>query len=170
MPLRQILVLLKEKYQLSIDPERAAADYNRLLGEEFHHTIRMKPGALEFLQFMHHRQIPLALVTSAPQSIVESIFKHLQVDHYFDVIVTGDEVTHGKPHPDIYLKAVERLQIDTKKSCAVEDSLNGVLSAMRAGLATYHFEGNPGDIEGAIAVDNWKALQKLFEKVGNAHV
>jgi beta-phosphoglucomutase-like phosphatase (HAD superfamily) len=76
----------------------------------------------------------MAVASSATTKNVEFIVDALGFGRYFRHLVTGDEVRHPKPHPEIYLKAVEKLEIEPSRCVAFEDSFVGVESAKRANM------------------------------------
>lgn len=78
--------------------------------------------------------IPCALVTMSYTSLADALLA--RIPDAFAVVVTGDEVTHGKPHPEPFLTAAERLGVDIKKCVAIEDSPAGVESALASGART----------------------------------
>jgi HAD superfamily hydrolase (TIGR01509 family) len=87
---------------------------------------------LETLQPLH----PLAIATSAPKYIVDVVMRKLELAHYFKVIQTSDDVTHGKPDPEIYLRAMSKLNVIPTDSIVLEDSSNGALAGKRSGAYT----------------------------------
>jgi beta-phosphoglucomutase len=91
-------------------------------------------GAIEVLETLRSADVKLALVTNAPLFIVEPVAARLKLLHYFDTIVTKDDVARGKPDPEPYLLALSRLGADANTSIAIEDSDAGVSSAINAGL------------------------------------
>ncbi|GLW99701.1 HAD family phosphatase [Microtetraspora sp. NBRC 16547] len=90
------------------------------------------PGALELLQAITDEGVPIALVTSSLRVIADSVLKSIGREH-FDVIVTADDVTWTKPHPEPYLTAASLLSADPARCAVLEDSPNGVASATAAG-------------------------------------
>lgn len=100
-------------------------------------NVKMIPGALAFLaqmrDFRPRKQI--ALTTSTGHEIQRMIFERLHLDTYFDHIITGDDVTLGKPHPEPYLLTVHQLDARAEECVVIEDSDNGIQSAKRAGCA-----------------------------------
>ena len=76
---------------------------------------------------------PLAIATSAPKYIVDVVMRKLDVRRYFKVIQTSDDVVNGKPDPEIYLKAMGKLEVAPSESIVLEDSSNGALAGKRAG-------------------------------------
>ena len=98
--------------------------------------VPVKEGARELLEFCAQRQLPVALATSSGWGTTQFKLESSGLAPYFQAVITGDKVTHGKPHPEIYLTACQALGIDPVHSIAVEDSKNGVLSAHAAGMMT----------------------------------
>lgn len=88
--------------------------------------VPVKEGAHELLTYLKTHGYKLAMATSTPWDTVKEHLARSGMDHYFDVIVTGDMVKHGKPAPDIYLMAAKRLGIDPQNCIGVEDSFSGV--------------------------------------------
>ncbi|MDD3033806.1 MAG: HAD family phosphatase [Bacteroidales bacterium] len=76
----------------------------------------------------------IALATSAPNENVSAVFQKLELNSYFDIIVDQSHITRGKPDPEIYNLAVEKLGLPKEQCVVLEDSLVGVTSAYRAGL------------------------------------
>jgi len=91
-----------------------------------------RPGARELLQELHSLGVPCALVTMSWRRFAEAVLAELP-SNTFAATVFGDEVTHGKPHPEPYLKAAALLSVDPQKCVAIEDSPTGVASAHAAG-------------------------------------
>ena len=79
--------------------------------------------------------IRLALVTGSPRDKVELMHRDNGLLGHFEVIITEDDIRRPKPHPEPYMKAIERLGIDPDRCLAVEDSRRGLASAHAAGIA-----------------------------------
>ena len=94
--------------------------------------VPFRPGARELLLALREAGIPTALVTMSMRRMATSIVDLLDFDA-FDLIVAGDDVERPKPFPDPYLKAAELLGVDIRDTVAIEDSPNGVRSAVAAG-------------------------------------
>jgi HAD superfamily hydrolase (TIGR01509 family) len=94
--------------------------------------VPWRPGARELLAELRERGIPTALVTMSVRSMAEQIVSQIPFDA-FDVIVSGDEVTEAKPHPEPYLRAAELLGVAPATAVAIEDSLVGLTSAVDSG-------------------------------------
>ena len=96
--------------------------------------IRKKPGLLELLSFLETQNVALGVATSTESDDAAFTLRSAGLDTRFRVIVTGDQVLHGKPAPDIYLEAARRLQTTPAQCVALEDSEAGIVAARRAGM------------------------------------
>jgi HAD superfamily hydrolase (TIGR01509 family) len=94
--------------------------------------VPWRPGARELLADVRKANIPTALVTMSWRRFASEVVDALPAGA-FDVSVVGDDVERGKPHPDPYLLAAERLGVDITRCLAIEDSPTGVASALAAG-------------------------------------
>lgn len=100
--------------------------------DQVRHAVPWCPGARELLLALHDAGVPCALVTMSYQRFVAPILEHLPPET-FRVIVTGDMVDNGKPHPEPYLTAAAALGVDAADCVAIEDSPTGATSAAAAG-------------------------------------
>ncbi len=98
------------------------------------HGIRKKPGLVELLGFLETESVAIAVATSTESDDAAFTLRSTGLDTRFRVIVTGDQVAHGKPAPDIYLEAARRLQMAPAQCVALEDSEAGIVAARRAGM------------------------------------
>lgn len=96
----------------------------------------LKPGAIELLDFIGEVGAPIALATSSGRPWVDRHFAAHGLTPHFRAIVTRQDVTNGKPHPEPYLKAAALLGFDPADVLALEDSPTGVASAHAAGMMT----------------------------------
>lgn len=92
------------------------------------HGIKPIPGVLELIRTLKPRY-KLAVATSAPPEKLNIILKKLGLTSIFDALVNADEVTYGKPHPEIFLKAAQKLNLPPENCMVIEDAPNGVRAA-----------------------------------------
>jgi len=127
--------LLRTAFGPAFDFEKSKALCNSLYQDYIAtHGLPLKPGVLELLGDLSARRIPLGLATSTHSPVAQLRLKQAGLLDYFSILVTGNEVAHGKPAPDIYLEATRRLGIDPAVSFALEDSHVGVRAAHAARL------------------------------------
>ena len=97
--------------------------------------VPWRPGAWELLEALGEAGVPCALVTMSWRSLADVFVGSLPAGT-FAAVITGDEVTHGKPHPEPYRAAVRALGVELHRCVAIEDSPPGVASAVAAGVPT----------------------------------
>ena len=98
--------------------------------------LALKPGALELLDTLDQLRLPRAIATSSSRRTVERHLTAHNLTERFDVIVGHGDYEAGKPAPDPFLKAAERLGVEPRLCLALEDSHNGIRSASSAGMMT----------------------------------
>jgi HAD superfamily hydrolase (TIGR01509 family) len=98
------------------------------------HANPILPGVISMIEQAKEAGLPVAIGSSSPHSWVDTHAKRLGIFEYFDRIICQDDVPPGrtKPNPDIYLKALEQLNVKKDAAVVFEDSPNGVLAAQRA--------------------------------------
>jgi len=105
----------------------------RRMVELFADELIVLPGVLELLAALRDAGVPVALVSSSYRVLVDAVLR--QGIGPFEVSVAGDEVVHGKPHPEPYLTACAGLRVDPREAVVLEDSPAGVASGEAAGCA-----------------------------------
>lgn len=104
---------------------------NRMV-ELYHDQLPLMPGALELIDALRAAGVATALVSSSYRVLVDAVLDGVGRDR-FDVTLAGDEVTHGKPDPEPYVVACERLGVLPAEAVVLEDAMSGVTSAEAAG-------------------------------------
>jgi len=91
------------------------------------------PGLFELLAHIESRGLPKGVATSSRRPYIESLLGHFQLMDRFNVTLTAEDVTQGKPHPEIYLTAAARIGVSPAEMLVLEDSEMGTRSAAAAG-------------------------------------
>src|SRR3989344_3334157 len=94
--------------------------------------ITLKPGFVEFAEWMRNSEVIVALATSNYWSAVDKLFDHLGIEKYFDFVTTGDEVKSKKPNPEVFDITAEKMGIATENCLVLEDSSAGIDAARKA--------------------------------------
>ncbi len=128
---RLLQVLGEETDVVSLTRE-ASASYDELIAA----GPPLKQGAKSCLEAIAASPLPQALATSSSYRYAAQKLEHHDLLKHFDATVTGDQVTHGKPHPEPYLLAANKLGVSPSRCIAFEDSVNGIRSAKEAGMQT----------------------------------
>ena len=100
--------------------------------------IPLKQGAYEILSYLKNNNYKIALATSASKETALKQLRYADIEKFFDVIVSRDDVKETKPNPDIFLKAAKKLNVNPNECIVIEDSSAGIKAAFNAGMAGIH--------------------------------
>jgi beta-phosphoglucomutase len=113
--------------------EAKEVEYRRLAAV---HGLIPLPGVAEWLVRLREAGWRQAIASSAPRMNVEVMLRALQLESYFDVIISAEDVTHGKPDPEVFLVAASRVGVPPQRCVVVEDAVAGIEAARRAGMCS----------------------------------
>jgi HAD superfamily hydrolase (TIGR01509 family) len=130
------LLTFKEYFHLNIEVEELVKMRRKMVLEDVG-LVRIKEGLYELLDLLDRLSIKKAMATSAFGEFAHRVISSLNLEKRFDTILVGEDVTKGKPDPEIFLKAAERLGVDPSECLVLEDAENGVLSAHRANIKVF---------------------------------
>ena len=135
----EVTRILKQEYGLVGDVEELRKERLKIIMDLFEKTSRLIEPVIELIRFLSKQGFCLAIASGAPIEFLETSIKMFSLEGIFDLIISGDQVLRGKPCPDIlfyvFAKAQEKKPEIRMADCVViEDSLNGVLAAKRAGM------------------------------------
>lgn len=124
--------IIKERVGSDLAPEQIIEHLTDEVTAQLRQEIIWRPGAKELLLLLRKKKIKTALVTMSMHRMAQQVVDSIGFDA-FDVVVAGDDVLQGKPHPEPYLKAAELLGVKPQDCVAFEDSISGLRSAEAAG-------------------------------------
>jgi HAD superfamily hydrolase (TIGR01509 family) len=153
-----------EMLDLPVDEATALRERDEIFLAAVPNAILAHAGAKELIDELRQREIPIALATSGHRRYVDLALASAGLTGLFDQEVTAELVTHGKPHPEVYLRAAELLSIPPDRCLALEDAPNGVTSAKAAGMRCIAIPGEHGTSEGVAHAD--AVLESLSEVIG----
>lgn len=111
-----------------------AGDKERNFRRRVRQNIKPLPGAIKLIKLLKEHGFSMALASSAPMENIRLVIRGLGIENSFQAIVSGREVTEGKPSPQGFLLAAERLGVEPKDCVVIEDAIAGVTAAKRAGM------------------------------------
>ena len=127
--------LLKETFGLDESPEEILHTRLEILLKLYEKELRLSDGIPELLKVLRGEEhIETALASGSPMKVIEFVLKKFSLSDVFSIKVSGDCVKEGKPRPDIYLETARRLGVSPEECVAIEDSINGIVSAKEAGM------------------------------------
>ncbi|MCL0094825.1 nucleoside-diphosphate kinase, partial [Dehalococcoidales bacterium] len=97
-------------------------------------NIKPFPGAIKLIKLLKKHSFKMALASSAPIENIRLVIKGLGINNYFQSIICGGDVTKGKPSPQGFLLAAQRLGVEPKNCIVIEDAIAGITAAKRAGM------------------------------------
>jgi HAD superfamily hydrolase (TIGR01509 family) len=118
---------------LEESPEEINKEVVRRLEAIYRERLPLIPGAVDAVRALAARW-PLGLASSSNRELIDLVLEVSSLDRYFRVTVSSEEVPRGKPAPDVYLAAAQRLGAAPERCAAVEDSEKGILSGKAAGM------------------------------------
>ncbi|MEM9644187.1 MAG: HAD-IA family hydrolase [Planctomycetota bacterium] len=123
-------------HQLDDTPEQLLEESDELFMKRLHSELRPMPGLTPWMQHLATSGLPHGLATSSRRQFVDVILPTVSWRSQLQYVLTGDDVIQGKPHPEIYLRAAEAMQINPEEMLVLEDSGNGTAAAVAAGAFT----------------------------------
>ncbi|MFP4015777.1 MAG: HAD family hydrolase [Halanaerobiales bacterium] len=131
---------LKEKYNI-------AESVEELIGKQTSQNIKHLQGSSEepiigvvqLLEDLERENISIGLASSSSLRYIKAVLEKFGIDDYFSVMVSGENMDRGKPHPDIFQEAARKLEVDPENCVVIEDSRNGVMAAKKAQMKCVGF-------------------------------
>jgi HAD superfamily hydrolase (TIGR01509 family) len=128
--------LVTDIFDLDASPSELAEQEQHNMTQIMASGIPTLPGLERLLGEITQRRIPWAIATSSRRAYVHLVLEQMTILHDCQAIAAGDEVTEGKPAPDVYLLAAQRLGASASNCLALEDSVPGIKAAASAGMKT----------------------------------
>lgn len=123
------------RYYPDVDPFAFQAGCISRTAEVLREGIPERPGVREILAFFRARGVRMAVASSSGREMILSDLRRAGIEELFDAVVSGEDVSRGKPEPDIFLLAARRLDLAPEDCYVFEDGINGVRAGIAAGCA-----------------------------------
>lgn len=156
MSFRETAVYVKNRFQIPDSLETIQEDWNNMAWDKYTNEVPLKEKAKDFLQYCKEAGIKLGIATSNSAELVENILNVHNIADYFSAVITGSEVTKGKPAPDIYLEVAGRLGCEPSACLVFEDIIPGIMAGKNAGMQVCA-------VEDAYSADKRKEKQLLAD-------
>jgi HAD superfamily hydrolase (TIGR01509 family) len=146
---------LRSEYGLTLSEEEFMRRIGLITDVIYGSKAGLNPGVERLIAQLRDEALPVGLATSSQRAWIDAGLKRLGLHASFDAFATGDEVGpgRGKPAPDLYLLAAQRLQVDPRRAVAIEDSRNGVAAAKAAGMVCVGLRNGTNDGQDLSAAD-----------------
>jgi HAD superfamily hydrolase (TIGR01509 family) len=164
----------KKAFGLSVPTEELMRRRAEIAIDFFANRVGLFPSAKEVLQKLRQMNLRLAVATSSVSASARPFLDRHQLTAFFDVIVTGDEIERGKPHPDIYLRAAEKLGLVADECFVIEDAFSGIAAAKAAKMRvaaipdTRFVDPRAFEKEAAYVLGTLSEIPALVRRIGAA--
>lgn len=152
-PMPEIERKFRGQYGEELPFKEIAANVHQFLRDTFETVgVPLKKGLLPLLGWLAEQHCDIGLATSSDRHRVDRILDIAGIEGYFDFVICGDEVTHGKPHPEVFLKCCGKIGCSPSQAIVLEDSEPGIQASYAAGIT-------------CIAVPDLKELEEKYVKM-----
>jgi len=124
----------KNAFHISASVEELMRRRGEIATDFFANRVSLFPSAKMMLEQLREMKLPLAVATSSVSASARPLLDRTGIRSLFSVLITGDEVQQGKPHPEIYLRAAKKLGISPEACLVIEDSLAGIAAGRAANM------------------------------------
>jgi HAD superfamily hydrolase (TIGR01509 family) len=163
------LKMMIDRHGLDETVEALARESEAIFAEILDTRLETMPGLLELLAALEAADIPKGIATSSYRSFAENVLGRFDLVSRFRFILTAEDIEHGKPHPEIYLRAARQFGLHAAQVLVLEDSENGCRAAVAAGafaVAVPHRRSRSHDFSGARLVADTLADRRIYEALG----
>ncbi|MDQ7025461.1 MAG: HAD family phosphatase [Anaerolineae bacterium] len=169
MRVDEMFIKLVDMLNLDHAPQELEAELVKRMLEKIPTMVKPKSGAQAIIEWTAAQNIPYCIASSSPLSIIESTVNAQGWDDLIPHLYSADDVPKGKPAPDVYLYAAEKLGVNPSECLALEDSPNGAKSAIAAGMTCYVVPDSHSKPEAfaAITAHVYSSLDDILAKLKN---
>jgi HAD superfamily hydrolase (TIGR01509 family) len=129
----EALQIMIDWHDLDATAAELEAETDVIFGEILETRLQPMPGLETLLAFLEEQEIPKAIATSSRRPFAVTMLDKFEMQNRFQFLLTAEDIELGKPNPQIYLRAAERLQLTTSQMMVLEDSGNGCKAAVDSG-------------------------------------
>lgn len=133
--------IMKEELELADSIPDLQDEVAHLFHDIMPRFVQRLPGLSELLDFADELEIPKCVATSSFRHHADRVLEECELTARFDFILTSEDVTHGKPHPEVYLLAAEKHEVSPGQMLVLEDSVQGTRAGIDSGSVTVAVPG-----------------------------
>ena len=167
-PPRVSLQMMIDWHQLTDTVEILSSETEQIFETILDRQLAFMPGLDSLLSVLETQKIPKAVATSSGRRFVTNVLSRFDLEPRFQFTLTSEDITNGKPHPEIYLTAASRFELQPREVMVLEDSHNGCKAAVAAGMFTVAVPGGHSrghDFSGARFVAESLADRRIYESL-----
>lgn len=153
---------LIKKYNLNTTFKKIFNEKEQILFKLLEKDICLTKGVISLIKNLKQKGIQLGIASSSHKKLINFIFKKLNITHFFDSIISAENIKHSKPNPEIFLKSSEDLGINPNNCLVIEDAELGVKAAKNAGMRCIGYKnpnsGNQDLSKADMVIDDFSKL------------
>ena len=132
----EAVAIVASWYGSAVDSAGIVSRYYEIAHEKLKCGGEKKPGLDNLIDYLSEQGVPMAVASSSSPEMIKANLERANIADYYSAVVSGLEVEHAKPFPDVFLRAASLLETDPKDSLVLEDSYNGVRAAAAGNFIT----------------------------------
>lgn len=132
LPVTKIVPIVNKRLGLNLNTEEVVREKEIFLLNNIDMIKPIKPVMDVVLEY--HKKLPMSIGTGSVKHITLAVLKKLNLEKYFNAVVTADDVNNHKPEPDTFLKCAELMNVDPKECVVLEDGEKGIEAAIKGGI------------------------------------
>jgi HAD superfamily hydrolase (TIGR01509 family) len=165
----EVAKIFQQYFSINETPEKIHDERNKILFGLLK-NIKPMPGYEKLLQYLKKTDLKIALASSGTKKHINETLKNLEIKKFLKVITSGEEVSKGKPEPDIFLLTAKKLKIKTSECIVVEDAISGVKAGKTAGMKVIGIPHKNPSVkqnlsEADIIINNLGEIEKTIKKL-----
>lgn len=133
----EFMSIMREAHEIEDALEILISELTDTMAQKVAEQVDVRPGVAELLAYVVRNNIPRAIASSSPSKVIDAVVESRGWGDIFVIRCSADECERGKPAPDVYLLAAEKLGVHPDDCLTLEDSPNGARSAVAAGMVCY---------------------------------
>ncbi|MCR4787917.1 MAG: HAD family phosphatase [Lachnospiraceae bacterium] len=136
MSVVETALYFKERFSIKESPEDIIKMWNDMAFDKYANEVFVKEGGIEFLDYCSENGIRLGICSSNSKKLLQTVLKKHDIYDLFDVVISGEDVNKGKPDPECYLSAADKVGVDPRYCLVFEDLVRGIEAGKAAGMKT----------------------------------
>lgn len=134
MTFSETAVYIKERFHIPDSLEQMKKEWTAMAWDKYSHEVPLKEGVSTFLEYCRKKEIKLGIASSNSRELVQNVTRVHHLENYFSCIMSGCDVAHGKPAPDIYLAVANQFNVEPQSCLVFEDIVPGIAAGKAAGM------------------------------------
>ena len=136
IPMKEAMYYIHRRFGFGADGNELYETATRMIGDFYRHTVQLKPGVMEFLNWCKDRGVKMCVASATDPLLVQVAMEHCGIDGFFSHVLSCAALGKGKEEPDVFLLAREQLGTPLKETWVFEDSFVALQTAHQAGFPT----------------------------------